>query len=364
MPEPIVDTPALVIDRPAFFANLKTMAQVARAHGIALRPHAKSHKSVAIAEVQIAAGALGQCCAKLGEVEVFAQAGIRGLLLCTPLRGQAKLRRLAAVLDVAPDTMVVVEDLAGVAALAEALAGLRLDVLIDVDVGTHRTGVASPEAALAIAEAIAAAPGLRLVGLQGYAGHIQATPAYAERRTASGSALGVLAEIRDLLVDQGHPCPIVTGGGTGTHDFDHLPGILTELQVGSYLFSDVVYDRVEMSEGGERRWQNSLFVWTSVLSAQHEGFATTDAGIKSFSTDGPPPVIASGAPRGSTYAMFGDEFGKVTLADPTARLAVGDLVTCIVPHCDPNVNLFDRYHVVEDGRVVEVWPIEARGKVA
>ena len=364
MSEPIVDTPALVIDRPAFLANLQTMAAVARAHGIALRPHAKSHKSVVIAKAQVAAGALGQCCAKLGEVEVFAQAGIRGLLLCTPLRGQAKLRRLAAVLDVAPDTMVVVEDLAGVAALAEALAGRRLDVLIDVDVGTHRTGATSPDAAFAIARAIAAAPGLRLVGLQGYAGHLQAIPDYAERRAASARALAVLGEIRDRLVGEGHACPIVTGGGTGTHDFDHLSGILTELQVGSYLFSDVVYDCVQMAEGSERRWRNSLFVWTSVLSAQHEGFATTDAGIKSFATDGPPPVIASGAPRGSTYAMFGDEFGKVTNADPTARLAVGDLLTCIVPHCDPNVNLFDRYHVVEDGRLVDVWPIEARGRVA
>jgi 3-hydroxy-D-aspartate aldolase len=369
LPETVraVDTPALVIDKRAFDANLATMARIAKERGIGLRPHAKSHKCVTIARAQMAAGALGQSCAKLGEVEVMAAAGIRGLLLTTPLRGPEKIRRLLDVLRAAPDTMVVVEDVPAVTALAEAVAaaGLTLDLLIDVDVGTHRTGLTSPEAALKVAKAILASPGLILKGVQGYAGHVQSIRDYAERRAHSHAALAILGGVRDALVAAGHPCPIVTGGGTGTHDFDHETGVLNELQVGSYLFSDAIYDQVAMTSDGTRRWQNSLFVYTTVLSAQHLGFATTDAGIKSFSTDhNVVPVIARGAPEGSTYAIFGDEFGKVVLPDPSARLDNGTLVACIVPHCDPNVNLFDRYHVMEDERLVDVWPIEARGKLA
>ena len=293
-----VDTPALVIDRAAFQANLQTMARLAKERGIGLRPHAKSHKSVTIAQAQIAAGAVGQCCAKLGELEVMAAAGIRGLLLSTPLRGPEKLRRLLDVLRIAPDTMIVVEDVAAVAALAEATAAAdrQLDLLIDVDVGTHRTGLTSAQAALEVAAAIAAAPSLHLKGVQGYAGHVQSIRDYAERRARSHEALAILGGIRDALVAAGHPCPIVSGAGTGTHDFDHEPGILTELQVGSYLFSDVVYDSVAMTPDQPRRWRNALFVHTSVLSSQHPGFATTDAGIKSFATDGPPPPSTAAPP--------------------------------------------------------------------
>ena len=118
------------------------------------------------------------------------------------------------------------------------------------------------------------------------------------------------------------PCPIVTGSGTGTHDFDHEPGVFTELQVGSYIFSDVIYDRVAMTPDGAKRWRNSLFVQTRIVSDQHPGFATSDAGSKSFTMDGPAPVIASRrAGRLRVYDRFGDEFGKVVLADPQARLA-------------------------------------------
>jgi D-serine deaminase-like pyridoxal phosphate-dependent protein len=362
----IADTPALMIDRAAFQANLATMARLARERGIALRPHAKSHKSVTIAKAQMEAGAVGQCCAKLGEIEVMAAAGVRGLLLTTPMRGEAKIRRLQDVLRIAPDTMIVVEDVAAVQDLAQALAASdqQLDVMIDVDVGTHRTGLTSVEAALDVARAIAASPSLRLKGVQGYAGHVQSIRDYAERRARSHEALSILGGVRDGLEKAGFPCAIVSGGGTGTHDFDHEIGVLNELQVGSYLFSDVVYDTVAMTPDGEKRWRNSLFVVTSVLSSQHQGFATTDAGIKSFATDGPAPVLHHGAPQGASYALFGDEMGRVILADPAARLPIGTRVACVIPHCDPNVNLFDRYVVVEGGQVVDSWPIEARGKVA
>ena len=358
-----IDTPALVLDLDAFEANLAVMAQLARERGIALRPHAKTHKSVTVARRQMAAGGIGQCCAKLGEAEVLADAGIGGLLLTSAVQHPAKIGRLMALARRAPDLAIVVEDEDNVRRLGEAAAaaGIRLSVLIDCDVGTHRFGVTSPVAAVELARAIAGQPALELRGIQGYAGHCQSVPGYAERRAQSHAALGVLGSVRDALRDAGFACPIVTGGGTGTHDFDHEPRVLTELQVGSYVFSDVIYDGATMTPSAPRRFRNALFVHTRIVSNRHAGFVTSDAGSKSFAMDGPAPVICGGAPDGSRYDRFGDEFGMVVLPDPAASLPVGTLVTCVVPHCDPNVNLFDQYHCVRSDRLVELWPIEARG---
>jgi len=260
---------------------------------------------------------------------------------------------------------VVVEDAANVRMLGEAIAaaGLVLDVLIDVDVGTHRFGVTSPTAAVELAKVIATQPALRFKGVQGYAGHCQATPDYAERRAQSLAALAMLGAARDALVAAGFPCLIVTGSGTGTHDFDHEPGLLTELQVGSYIFCDVIYDAAALTPDGTRRFRDALFVHTRIVSSQHDGYATSDAGSKSFATDGPAPTIVAGAPEGSLYDRFGDHFGKVVLPDPTARLPVGALVVCLVPHCDPNVNLHDWYDCVRGDRLVGLWPVDARGSL-
>ncbi|MFO1037592.1 MAG: DSD1 family PLP-dependent enzyme [Geminicoccaceae bacterium] len=358
-----IDTPALVLDLDAFDANIAAMADLAKARGIALRPHAKTHKSAAIARAQIAAGAIGQCCAKLGEAESLADVGIEGLLVTSAIQDIGKIDRLVALLRRAPDLAIVVETPATVRALGEAVAsaGLRLDVLIDCDVGTHRFGVTSPAQAAALAGLIAEHPSLRFRGVQGYAGHCQSTPDYAARRDLSHAALTILRDIRDALVEAGHACPIVTGSGTGTHDFDHEPGLLTELQVGSYIFSDVIYDGVELTPDGSRRFRNALFVHTRIVSDQHPGFATSDAGSKSFAMDGPAPTIFAGAPPGSIYDRFGDEFGKVVLPDPAARLPVGTLLACVVPHCDPNINLYDYYACVRGDRLVDLWHIEARG---
>ena len=359
----LIDTPALVLDLDAFDANVAAMAKVAAARGVALRPHAKTHKSVQIARAQLAAGAIGQCCAKLGEAEVLADGGIGGLLITSTVQHPAKISRLIALAARSPGLAVVVEDAANVRMLGEAAAAasVALDVLIDVDVGTHRFGVTSPAAAVELAKAIAAQPALHFKGVQGYAGHCQATPDYAERRALSLAALAVLGAARDALVAAGFACPVVTGSGTGTHDFDHEPGLLTELQVGSYIFCDVIYDAAALTPDGTRRFRDALFVHTRIVSSQHDGYATSDAGSKSFATDGPPPAIVAGAPEGSLYDRFGDHFGKVVLPDPEARLPVGSLVVCVVPHCDPNVNLHDWYHCVRGDRLVGLWPVDARG---
>lgn len=362
----LIDTPALVLDLDVFEANLLAVHDRAKEQGIALRPHAKTHKCATIGRLQREAGAIGLACAKLGEAEALADAGLDQLLLTAPVTGRGKVERLLALNARLGELAVVVDDPDNVAELAAAVArsGQRLSLLIDCDVGLHRFGVTDPEAAVALASAIAAAPGLGLLGIQGYAGHCQAMPSYAERRAASHAAIALLGAIRDALVAAGHACPIVTGSGTGTHDFDHEPGVFTDLQVGSYIFSDVIYDGIEQTADGSRRFHPSLFVASRVVSRRQEGFATIDAGSKSISMDGPMPRLAAGPTPGSAYGGFGDEFGKLDLAQAERPVALGEPTLWVVPHCDPTVNLFDHYHCVRGNELVDIWPIEARGRAA
>lgn len=363
-----ITTPALVLDLDALEANLAAMTAWAKSQDIALRPHAKTHKCATVGRLQMDGGALGLCCAKLAEAEALAAAekgaGLDRFLLTSPVVGARKIDRLMTLAAGCAELMVVVDDVGNVEALAAAAeaAGRDLGLLIDVDVGQRRTGVISAEAALALAERIAAAPRLTLRGLQGYAGEAQHIADFAERQRASHESLAFLAAVRDRLAAAGHPCPIMTGGGTGTHAVDPAAGVLNELQVGSYTVCDVEYDAVDLTGDGTRRFRNALFVYARVVSASHAGFATIDAGSKSLAMDGPAPRVAFGAPEETTYACSGDEFGELALPrgnnDP---LRPGDLVALVVPHCDPTINCFDWYHCVRGDTLVDAWPIEARG---
>ncbi len=362
-----LDTPALVLDLDAFEANLAAMAAFARARGVKLRPHAKTHKSVTVARRQLEAGeVVGFCCAKLGEAEALARGGIDGLLLTAPVTGESKVGRLLALHARLRELLIVVDDPDNVHELAAATdgAGKRLRVLVVVDVGSHRFGAPSLEDALALGRLVASLPSLELVGIQGYAGRIQHIRDYREREVATRSVNAQLARIRDAFGEAGLPCRIVTGSGTGTHDPDARLGVFSELQVGSYPFMDVDYLACDLTGDETERFRPALFVWTRVVSNRHPGFVTTDAGSKSFATDGPAPVVAAGAPPGSIYSMFGDQFGRIDLPPGSERLRVGTLVRCIAPHCDPTVNLWDHLVCVRGDTVEAVWPIEGRGAVA
>jgi D-serine deaminase-like pyridoxal phosphate-dependent protein len=362
-----LDTPALVLDLDAFEANLEAMAAVARRHRVGLRPHAKTHKCVAVAEAQRAAGeVVGFCCAKLGEAEALARGGLDGLLLTAPVLGPSKIPRLLALAGRLRDLAVVVDDPGNLRELAEAAAAaaVRLGVLVVVDVGSHRFGVTSVEDAVALGRLAVAAPALELRGIQGYAGRIQHLPSYAERVAATRPVNALLARVRDAFRAAGLACPIVTGSGTGTHAEDASMGVFTELQVGSYPFMDVDYLACDLTGDGSRPFRPALFVWTRVVSNRQAGFVTTDAGSKCFATDGPAPAVAAGAPPGSTYAMFGDQFGRIDLPAGCNGLPLGTLVACIAPHCDPTVNLWDHVVAVRGGTVEAIWPIEGRGAVA
>ena len=358
-------TPALVLDLDAFERNLARMAEHCRTAGLALRPHAKTHKSLAVAKAQIAAGAIGICCAKLGEAEAMAEGGIDSILVTSPVVAAQGIARLMALDAKISDLMVVIDNPLNAEALAAAAAeaGRSLKVLVDLDIGLHRTGIRPGADALALAEQIAAAEHLELRGLQAYAGHLMHIHDFAERREKSLAGMSMLGEMRDALKQKGLPCDILSGGGTGTYNIDPEASVLTELQGGSYIFMDKQYNDVAQGNGATFPFETALSVQMSVVSANTKNLATTDAGFKSFATDADPPLLLSGAPEGAGYFFFGDEQGGILLPDG-ARLEIGSVLTAMTPHCDPTVNLYDAYHVVRGDTLVDIWPIEARGRSA
>lgn len=360
-----IPTPALVLDLDAFERNVARMAEHCKVNGLGLRPHAKTHKSVTVAKAQIAAGALGVCCAKLGEAEAMAAGGIDSILITSPVVTAQGIERLMVLNAKLPDLMVVVDNPENGRALAAAAAEEKrvLKVLVDLDIGLHRTGIRPGDEATELAELLDAAEYLELRGLQAYGGHLMHIHDFAERREKSLAAMKVLGDQRDALKAAGLCCDIVTGGGTGTYNIDPEASVLTELQGGSYVFMDKQYHDVALGNGASFPFETSLFVQMSVVSNNTKNLATTDAGFKSFSTDAEPPKLLSGAPEGAGYFFFGDEQGGILLPDG-ARLALGATLTAMTPHCDPTVNLYDAYHVVRGDVLVDIWPIEARGRSA
>jgi D-serine deaminase-like pyridoxal phosphate-dependent protein len=227
-----------------------------------------------------------------------------------------------------------------------------------------RTGVRPGEDAALLVKMVARDPAFAFRGLQCYAGNLQHLESGNERREKSLAALGELSEFCRRLRNEGISPVILTGGGTGTFGIDPDAGILTELQVGSYIFMDGQYNDVWEKSGAPVPFETALFVQTTVISANRDGMATTDAGFKAFATDAGAPRIVSGAPPGARYFFSGDEHGGVRYESGSGRLKPGDVVTCAVPHCDPTVNLYDCYHLIRGGQLEAIWPIEARGRSA
>jgi D-serine deaminase-like pyridoxal phosphate-dependent protein len=356
-----LNTPVLVLDGDALERNIAAMAGLVASHGVGLRPHAKTHKSVDIAKRQLAAGASGVCCAKIGEAEVLAEGGIAGILITSPVAAPRAIERLAALAGKAEGLMAVIDHPA-VAARIDAALDTTLDVIIDIDPGIARTGVASPEAAVTLADAIAGFPNLNYRGVQFYCGRQQHIEAYADRRAAIEERTAYLQTVIAALADAGHAPEIVTGSGTGTHRIDLDLGVFTELQAGSYVFMDKQYLDCDLTGDATVPFETSLGVDARVVSANHSGLVTIDAGYKSLSTDGGVAVVRRGAPEGAFFAFMGDEHAALILPGIGDDLAPGDPVTLTVPHCDPTVNLYDHYHVVEGETLVAIWPVGARGR--
>ena len=367
----LLDTPALCIDLDAMERNIAAMAEFCRGKGVALRPHAKTHKSVNIAARQIAAGAIGICCATVGEAEVMVAGGVSGVLVTSPQVTPPKIARVIALNLAAEDGITVVVDhpqnVADLAAAASA-SGKALDVLVDFSSGHHRTGAATGEEAIMLAHGVhAQASELRFAGLQAYYGNLQHVASRTEREVKARRQHDVIARLVGKLRAAGLPAQVVTGAGTGTHDIDAEAKVFTEMQAGSYIFMDVEYADALRDGRNALPFETSLFVQTAVVSVESAtvpgGYVTTDAGLKCFATEGPKPEVISGGPPGATYGYAGDEHGRLFYPLWTSPAPVlGQRIELVTPHCDPTVNLHDFYHVVRGDTLVDIWPVDARGK--
>ena len=359
MPLAAVDTPALILDLDAFERNLARMADAVRGKPVRLRPHAKSHKCAEIALRQVAAGAVGVCCQKVSEAEALVAGGVSDVLIANEVVGPAKLARLVALARKAQ--LAVCVDAAENASeldAAAAHAGVRLDVLVEINVGADRCGVEPGAPALALARSIAASRNLRFAGLQAYHGGAQHLRRVAERRSAIGRAVELVRTTRELIEQSGFACATVTGAGTGSFPLELASGAYDELQPGSYIFMDADYNRNEF-DADWPRFEQSLFVWTTVMSRPARTRAVVDAGLKASSVDSGMPQVW-GLP-GVDYAKASDEHGVLVIAPGAQSPALGAKLLLLPGHCDPTVNLYDWFVCVRRGVVEALWPVSARG---
>ncbi len=357
-----IDTPALLIDLDAFERNLDGMAR-ALPPGVRLRPHAKMHKSPVIARAQMARGAVGVCCQKVSEAEIMVEGGVDDVLVTNQVWGGAKLDRLAALatrarIGVAVDDPANIRDLAG----AASWFGARIDVYVEIDVGAGRCGTTPGLQAVRLAEAIGGAEGLRFAGLQAYQGRAQHARGHGERRILVAKAAKLVEETLDGLAEAGILCPVVTGAGTGTAEFEAASGVWTELQAGSYCLMDADYARNLDAEGTEgSRFEQALFVLATVMHRSGASHAVVDAGTKAFNFDCGPPVCCEPA---IDFVGKSDEHGVLMV--PERTVAPGERLLFIPSHCDPTVALHDWYVCIRGmaggtPRVEAVWPVAARG---
>lgn len=362
----LIPTPALVCDLSMLLSNIDRMARGARGAGVALRPHVKSHKSAYVAMRQLEAGAVGLSFAKLGEAEAIvnelrtdAALPAISVLLTSPLVGRHSAER-AASLAAHCDLLVAIDHRDGVDELEAAAVGAdtTLSVLCDVDVGLGRTGVTGPAEALALAERVNVATHLAFRGVQGYGGQLQHISGRDHRREATIASTKRLSLAIDALESAGFNVAIRSGGGTGTMGLDVEIGVLNELQTGSYVFMDREY-RDALGEDPEGRFAQSLTLATTVISANHDGYVTVDAGLKAMATDAGVPLVV-GFERTAAYAFFGDEQGMITHA-PGHPFRRGERLELVPPHCDPTVDRYDVIWLVHDDVLIDVIDVTARG---
>ncbi|SFL18814.1 3-hydroxy-D-aspartate aldolase BhcC [Shimia haliotis] len=364
MNEADIQTPALVLDLDALERNIKKMGDYAKDHGMRHRVHGKMHKSVDVAKLQEElGGAVGVCCQKVSEAEVFARGGIKDVLVSNQVRDPAKIDRLARLPKLGSRTIVCVDDLANVADLSAAAVkhGTELEVFIEIDCGAGRCGVTTTSAVVEIAQAVEAAQNLKFSGIQAYQGAMQHMDSYEARKEKLDVAIAMVQDAVDGLKAVGIDCELVSGGGTGSYYFESNSGVYNELQCGSYAFMDADYGRILDKDGNridQGEWENAFFILTSVMSHAKADKAIVDAGLKAQSVDSGLPVIFGR--NDVEYIKCSDEHGVVM--DPNGALKVNDKLKLVPGHCDPTANVHDWYVGVRNGKVECVWPVSARGR--
>jgi D-serine deaminase-like pyridoxal phosphate-dependent protein len=355
-----IDTPALLIHAAGMERNQLRMAKFAASHQINLRPHAKIFKATPqLARLQIRYGAMGITCAKLSEAETLAAAGIHDILIANQIVGPLKMARLANLARACQVTVAVdsFENVAEIARAAQA-AGVSIGVLIEVNIGHNRCGVAPFEPVAELARCILGQPGLEFRGLMGYDGHNTLKVSEAERPALSLKAYRLLSDTRKYLEAAGIVIQIVSGGGTFTYQYAAQVDGITELQAGTYLLMDTAFQ-----EHGVGEFECTLSVLASVISRPGypgaEGLAIIDAGRKSVSPALGLPEVKD--PPGARVISLSDEHGRVVFNDPAAAPRVGERIELWVRDANGTINQFDRFYVIRNGLVEAVWKIPLLG---
>jgi len=351
LPTPEIETPALLVDLEAAERNIRTMQTFLEGKKARLRPHFKTVKITAITKMQIAAGAKGATCAKLGEAEALVDAGVKDVLIANQIIWPSKIQRLAelckrARMCVAVDSIQNARDLSA----ACEKAGTTLHCLVEIDNGAHRCGVRNIEDGVALAKEIDSLNNLVFEGIQAYEAHIMLKPEEEVRREGAAASLEIVRAFRDALIEAGLPVHEISGGGSGTFAYTGNNDVFTELQAGSYLYMDARYGKLGLP------FENSQYVLATVIS-KHPGVAFTDAGLKVFGMDNGNPV-----PVGyEDYAIkLNEEHGRID--DPKDEFKVGQQIAFIPGHCCTTVNLYDKAYGVRNGVIERIFTVDGRGK--
>ncbi|EIM96377.1 metal-activated pyridoxal protein [Paraburkholderia hospita] len=362
-----VPTPALLLDLEAFEHNLALASILAAAHGVDLRPHAKAHKCAEIARRQIEAGAKGVCCQKLGEAFALAREGIEDIHLSNEI-ASARSAMLAAQLAKHVNLSICVDHPQSVCQLATALraVGSNLRVLVEVDIGQRRCGVRTVSEMLRLVDSICADTTMTFIGIQAYHGGVQHVEDWEERREAAEEATASAYEFFAALDRRGARGLTVTGGGTGSIEFDVASGVFTEIQAGSYILMDRQYGDLEWREFQPR---HALHISSTIMSTPSAQRIICDAGLKSLTVEAGLPV-----PRSIDsdlkfeqwdYVLANDEHGMLEY-NPKNNVndmpQWGDQLRLIPGHVDPTINLYDEYVCHRGDRVLDKWRIDARGR--
>jgi D-serine deaminase-like pyridoxal phosphate-dependent protein len=356
-------TPALLVDLDLLETNLKSMADHCRREGCHIRPHAKTHKCTEIARMQVAAGARGISTATVAEAEAMVAAGIQGVLLTSPIVEGGKITRMVELSRSGGDVLLAVghpRQVELLAAAAEA-ARVRVDVLIDLDVGDRRFGILPGSPALELAHRISRCPSLQIRGVQAYLGRAAHIHGFEVRQAASREAMGAAIETINLLNRSGFDVGFLSCGSTGTYNIDCRLPVEVELQCGSYIFMDDDYRAIGGRDSGAvyDDFQRSLTVLTTVVSTTHTDRVSVDAGVKALASDTAVQPESKSHP-GLEYHFHGDEFGRVTARPGVDLPQIGERIEFYATHCDPTVNLYDRLYAIRGEMVEAVWEITAR----
>jgi D-serine deaminase-like pyridoxal phosphate-dependent protein len=353
-------TPVLLLDQDVFEKNIAHMAKHCKETGIGLRAHVKVHRSADIGKRQVAAGAIGLCCATIAEAELMSANGIKGLLWTTQPVGPNKTARVAALAKKDPTFLCAVDDAAVVDSLNEAAgaAKTKASVVVDIDVGIGRQGVLSPQEALELSQRVSKSPHLRLAGLMGYSGAASHAMGWDNRKKVSEEAVGKLLEAVSLCRKGGIEIGIVTGGSTGSYNIDSDIKGITELQAGSYALMDARY-RTIGGKGGDPVFSDfdcALTVLTRVISKKYPNKAAIDAGNKALTRE---TDVVKDWP-GVEPRPAGAEYGMLVWKDAKREPKLGDLAEIIMTNLDMSVNMFDRMYVCKNDNVVDLYSVLGR----